>query len=361
MRIIQIVPNLNYGDAIGNHIIAVKHIIESIGYKTMIYCNDKHPKITEPDVYLMSEFGKPEPDDIIIYHLSIGSELNQKTAELNCRTIMVYHNITPPHFFAVDSFEKAEICRAGLADVKRLAGKYDYCLADSEFNRQDLIKMGYAPDKIEVSPIIIAMDDYKQQADEEIIKKYSDDITNILFVGRIAPNKKHEDLIRTFTYYNKEINPKSRLILAGNYDDKNGNYYKDLCGYIKSIKAENIIFTGHISFAELLGYYKTADIFLCLSEHEGFCVPLVEAMMADIPIIAYDSCAVPETMGKSGIVTDNKDPVFIASIIDRLVNDSELREHVIETQQNRLKDFMFEPLSIEFKKTLEKFISKKLK
>lgn len=357
MKIIQIVPNLNYGDAIGNHVIALKHTIEEMGHKTAIYCNDIHPKITEPDVFLTSELTELKADDTVIYHMSIGSELNRKVSDLKCRKIMVYHNITPPRFFAVDSFDKATVCKNGLDDVKKMAGKFDYCIADSEFNKSDLVNMGYDADTIEVLPIIISMDDYKQPPDEKTVQKYSDGITNILFVGRIAPNKKHEDLIRAFTYYNKNINRKSRLILAGSYDGKNGSYYSDLKDYVQALGSENIIFTGHTSFAEILGYYKTADIFLCMSEHEGFCVPLVEAMMFDVPIIAYDSCAVPETMGESGIVTDIKEPVFISAVLDRVINDETLRKHMISSQQKRLEYFMAEPLKKRFKGILEGFIS----
>lgn len=361
MKIFQIVPSLNYGDAIGNHVIALKHIIADMGYTTAIYTESIHKKITEPDVYLVSQLKTPDPEDIIIYHMSIGSDLNLKIADMGCRKIMIYHNITPPHFFSIDDIQKVESCQRGLDDVMKMKGKFDYHIAVSEFNKSDLVAMGYDADKIDVLPIILAMDDYRNtEPDAATIDKLNDGYTNILFVGRVAPNKKHEDIIRAFAYYNREINPKSRLILAGNYDGVN-NYYTELVDYIKEIKNDNIQFTSHISFAEILGLYKAADMFLCLSEHEGFCVPLAEAMMFDLPVIAYDSCACPETMGGSGIVVDSKDPVFLAKVMDRVARDEELRKDMIESQRRRLEDFEFEPLSKRFRELIENFISKEKK
>lgn len=355
MRIIQMVPTLNYGDAVGNYVIAIKHIIEDMGYKTAIYCNNIHKKITEPDVYLASKLNDLKTTDVVIYHMSIGDELNHTVAAFKCRKIMIYHNITPPHFFEIDCADKVESCRKGLEDVKALAGKFDRCIAVSNFNKQDLISMGYDADTIDVVPIIVALDDYKQTPDQEIIDHYSDGYTNILFVGRVAPNKKHEDMIRAFAYYKENINPKSRLILAGSHDGVN-NYYTDLVAYIEELGVKDVEFTSHISFAGILGLYKSADVFLCMSEHEGFCVPLVEAMVFDVPIIAYDSCAVPETMGGSGIVVDNKNPVYLSKVIDRVVTDEKLRNYMIESQRKRLDDFRYEPLSRQFREVLEKFL-----
>ncbi len=356
MRVIQIVPSLNYGDAIGNHIIALKHIIADMGYSTAIYTESIHKKITEPDVYLVTQLTGLKPEDVVIYHMSIGDDLNLKVAEYKCRKIMIYHNITPPHFFSIDCAQKVESCQRGLDDVKKMVGKFDYHIAVSEFNKRDLVSMGYDPDTIDVFPIIMDMNDYRQTVpDKSIIEKYNDGYTNILFVGRVAPNKKHEDIIRAFAYYNQEINPKSRLILAGNYDGIN-NYYTELVEYIKEIQNENIIFTSHISFAEILGLYAGSDMFMCLSEHEGFCVPLVEAMLFDLPIIAFDSCAVPETMGGSGIVIDNKNPVFVAKVMDKVATNQELRQDMIASQRKRLEDFEFEPLSKKFRELLGNFV-----
>ncbi|MEE1242773.1 MAG: glycosyltransferase, partial [Frisingicoccus sp.] len=218
----------------------------------------------------------------------------------------------------------------------------------------ELIEMGYTCD-IEVLPILIAFDDYKKTPNAKVLKKYEkDDYVNIVFTGRVAPNKKHEDLIAAFAYYKKNINPKSRLILVGNHLMTPG-YYPRLSNYIEKLGVEDVVFTGHIRFDEILAYYKIADVFLCLSEHEGFCVPLVEAMYFDVPIVAYDSCAIGETLGGSGLLLPEKDPAVVAEAINLIMEDRELREKLIMGQRKRLEDFQHDKIKEQFLNAIRRF------
>lgn len=356
MRIFQIVECLNYGDAIGNDIIAKKHVIEDMGIETAVYTNILNERVTEPNCYTLESFPKLQSDDIVIYHMGNGSPLNTITAEMNCRKIMVYHNITPYTFFYIDSAVIAENCRRGIEDMKGpVKGKFNGYIADSEFNKQDMIRMGYKEKEIEVIPVCVPFDDYKQEPDAAMVRNLSDGITNIVFVGRVAPNKKHEDVIRAFAYYKAHVNPESRLILVGNANIA-GMYKEDLEDYIKEIGVKDVIFPGHIKFSEILAIYKTAHVFLCMSEHEGFCVPVLEAMTFDVPVIAYNACAVPETVGGAGIVVDDKDPVFLSKVIDAAVNDQQLREHVIANQRKRLEHFEYEHIKEMFQDYIRRFI-----
>lgn len=358
MRIFQIVNTLNFGDAIGNDVIAKKHVIEDMGLETAVYAETIAAKVKEPGCYRLEKFPKLEPDDIIIYHMGNGSPLNLIAAELHCRKIMVYHNITPYEFFSIDSPVAAESCRTGLEHMRGpLKGKFDAYIADSEFNKQNMTDMGYKAEQIEVIPVCVPFDDYKQTPDKAMVNRMSDGITNIVFVGRIAPNKKHEDIIRAYAYYKKHVNPDSRLILVGSANTT-GMYYRDLMDYIDALGVEDIVFPGHISFAEILAIYKTAHVFLCMSEHEGFCVPLLEAMTFDVPVIAFDACAVPETLGGSGIVVDDKDPVFLSRIIDAAAKDEALRAHIIKMQRERLKHFEYEHIKDMLQDYLRRFIGK---
>lgn len=358
MKIYQIVPTLNFGDAIGNDVIAIKHVIEDMGIKTYIYSNAVADKIKEPNVYTVDVMPKVSENDIVIYHMGSGSPFNEMAAELNCRKIMIYHNITPYEFFNIDNPAASENCRQGLEDmVKVMKGKFTAYLADSEFNKSNMIEMGYKAKDIDVIPVIVPFEDYKQTPDAKMVKKLSDGITNIVFVGRIAPNKKHEDIIRAFAYYKKHTNPKSRLILVGS-SNPSGVYYPDLVSYIEELGVEDVVFPGHISFAEILAIYKTAHVFLCMSEHEGFCVPLLEAMTFDVPVIAYNACAVPETLGGSGIVVDDKDPVFLSRVIDETVNNQSMRQAVIKAQRERLKFFEYEKIKKELQEYIRNFIEK---
>lgn len=357
MKIYQIVDTLNFGDAIGNDVVAIKHVIEEMGIETEIYANSIAEKVKEPGAYKFSNMPKIDDDDIVIYHMASGSAFNKMTAELNCRKIMIYHNITPFEFFTIDSIGASEVCRRGLNDMLEMKGKFTAYLADSHFNKSNMIDMGYAADKIDVIPVIIPFDDYKKTPDADMVKKLSDGVTNIVFVGRIAPNKKHEDLIRTFHYYKKNVNPNSRLILAGSAN-KGGMYYNDLLEYIDYLGVEDVIFPGHISFAEILAIYSTADVFLCLSEHEGFCVPLLEAMTFDVPIVAFASSAIPETIGGASVVVDNKDPVYLSKVIDGVINNEQLKKQIIEAQRKRLEDFRYEKIKVQLQNYINDFMEK---
>lgn len=356
MRILQFLPTLAFGDAVGNDTIALHYAMEEMGYCTHIYCENLDRRI-DRKIADDLQMGMPElkSDDLIIYHHSTSSALSEILPKCGCRMMMIYHNITPPDFFKGYSPFSYDCATMGLRELALLSDKVDYCMAVSEFNRQDLIKAGFECE-IGVRPILIPFDDYKKKPDKRIINKYSNGYTNIIFVGRIVPNKRQENVIAAFAYYKKNVNPKSRLIFVGNpagYE----NYFERLKRYAAAMELEDVIFTGHISFPAILAYYHIADVFLCMSEHEGFCVPLVEAMYFNIPVIAYKSCAVPYTMGESGLVTDSKNPVEIALLIDRVVNDSALRQSIIDGQRKRLDDFSYENVRAIFEKQLKHFIA----
>lgn len=357
MYIYQLLSTIAYGDAVSNDTIAMEKVIKRMGLHTRIYAESIVAPLDKKTALHVDELKNVKKDDIIIFHMSTGSRLNFDVAKYECRKIVVYHNITPAEYFKKNDKKFMDICQYGLQGACYLADKVDYCIADSKFNKNDLINMGYKS-PIDVLPIIIPMTDYDKKPDKGILKKYSDDYVNILFTGRIAPNKKQENLIAAFYYYNRLYNNKSRLILAGSfrYEDP---YYIRLTEYTKKLgMGEDVVFTGHIKFNQILAYYNIADIFLCLSEHEGFCVPLVEAMKFKVPIIAYNQAAVPETMNYNGMILDDNNPQYVAACIDEMVKNQKLRENIIEQQSKRLEYYSYDNVSNMFEKYISKFIEK---
>ena len=351
MKIIQVLPELKYGDAVGNDAIAICKVIEDMGYETGIYSEAIDKRLSGP-YYHLSKLPKLASNDILIFNHCTGTPLCYKIPKLGGKKVMIYHNITPPEFFSPYDAGIASTVSLGYAQTKYLSDKIDFIIADSEYNLSDLREMGYTCPGV-VRPILIQYSDYEKKPDQKVIDKYSGDgYTNIVFVGRIAPNKKHEDMIAAFAYYKKHIDDKARLILVG-ADSGIGNYRALLESYVAQLEVKDVVFTGHTDFSSLLAYYKIADVYLSLSDHEGFCVPLVESMYFNVPIVAYDSSAVASTLGGSGLLLDSKDPVFVAKVIQRLVNDPELREHVIATQRERLNAFSYETV----KKQLEDIIN----
>jgi glycosyltransferase involved in cell wall biosynthesis len=356
MRIIQMLSTIAGGDAVSNDAVAFDKVIRSMGYSGGIYADSIAPNVERGVAKHVDKVGELNKSDIIMYHFSTGSKLNFKLAEFPCRKILVYHNVTPPEFFKGNDESFALVCEEGLKGARFLADKVDYCLAVSEFNKNDLINMGYKC-KIDVLPIVIPMGDYKKRPSRDYMKDYGGgEKTNILFTGRIAPNKKQENVIAAFYYYRKLYNHKSRLILAGSYR-ANDQYYLRLVEYLTRLGiGGDVIMTGHAKFNEIIACYRTADVFLCMSEHEGFCVPIVESMMFDVPVVAYNTTAVGGTMGGSGILLDSSDPILAAACVDKLVRDKALRSNVVAGQRERLKDFEYEKIASRLRGYINDFV-----
>lgn len=353
MRIDQILPTINYGDAVSNYTINIKNILEEFGYKTDIYAENIGPKVSTK-VKHISSYKKNNKTDIIIYHMSTGSKLSNFVEEIKgVKKVMFYHNITPSEYFKYYNKNIFDIVELGKKQLKVLSDTFNYTISDSEYNREELIQLGYKNNY--VLPILISFDDYKKEPNSKILEKYDDEYINIIFVGRIAPNKKQEDVIKTFYYYKKFINKKSRLFLVGSYAGME-KYLNSLESLIRFLNLEDVHICGHASFSEILAYYRIADVFLCMSVHEGFCVPLVESMFFEIPIIAYDSTAIPYTLGNSGILIKDKNYIGVAALIDEVIKDKELNKKIIDKQNERLKDFSYESIKKNFEVYLKAII-----
>jgi len=352
MKFIQVSESLAYGDAIANDIVAIDKLLRQMGTCGGIYVtNNKNidkryvHKIAEP----IDIFPTPDKDDVLLLHHGISNDFCYKVPSLKCKKVLIYHNITPPEFF--DGLDEGlkNATNKGLVQTRYLHDKVDCCIADSEFNKNNLENMGYKC-PIYVCPVLINFEDYSKEPNQKIINKFDDDYINVLFVGRISPNKKQEDVIRTFALYKKYYNAKSRLFLVGSTGVK--SYAKQLKDYAELLKLDDIYITGSVEFSDILAYYHVADIFLCMSEHEGFCVPLLEAMHFNIPIIAYSCSAVPWTLGGCGILLPDKNFLVAAGLINELVNDETLRQNVITGQKNRCIDFTYQNVAARIKDVL---------
>ena len=355
MRIVQMVSALHPGDAVGNDTLAIAKALREHGYETEIYFGSAHEKMRSAGK--SREQMRLTEQDVLLYHHATGDDICYQMQDFPCRKVLVYHNITPPEFFEGFSKETQRGTRAGIRCTQYLADKMDYCLADSEYNKQDLLRMGYTC-PIDVRPILIPFSDYEQEPDAATLRQYRDGVTNNLFVGRIAPNKKFEDVIRAFCYYKTQKNPNSRLILVGSCGGME-NYQQALEEYAAKLGIrESVVFSGHVSFGQILAFYRAADLFLCMSEHEGFCVPLVEAMFFGVPIVAYASTAIPSTLGGSGALAKEKDPVFVGELMHRILSDEQLKAQLIAGQKERLKDFSYEKISAQLIAYLQTFLGR---
>jgi len=337
MRIDQLIPAFHRGDAIGDTAHHMKKFFLSQGFQSEIYCLSRDPGL-EGDSSLFDEFPSQKSSDICMLHFGLPSPLTQALIEMSSRKVIIYHNITPSKFFRAYSEEMARITDIGRKELENLVPHVELALADSEYNRQELVDCGYKNTK--VLPLFVDFSKYDKPIDQMTYDLYKDGRTNILFAGRVVPNKKIEDLIKVVFYYRKYISPLVRLIIVGKTSSLPG-YYKGLVQLADEfyLKPEEILFTGHIPDEEMFALYKAADVFLSLSEHEGFGLPFIESLVFDLPVIAYDCTAVSSTLDGAGVLMKNKKVDFIAELIERVAHQPGLRKKIIEGQRERLKRF----------------------
>jgi len=350
MRIVQIVNSLNYGDGVCNDVLNKNNLLKKLGYNTLIYARYHQTECL--DLYNSIEDFRAEPTDIILHHYAGKSYVQDEVMASECVKVLIYHNITPPEFFDVLSDEYT-FCMDGIDEVKKIAKDYNYILGVSQFNLDNLIKLGIQGD-MDVIPNMVCFDNLKpyklKNAEREKLNR-----KNFLFVGRIAPNKKQEDVISIFNYYYCNINADSKLTFVGNYAGQE-QYYNTITEHLSSLRCcGNVEFTGKVSDDELYNHYSEADIFICMSEHEGFGIPLVESMYCGIPTIAYDSCAVKSTMGGAGVLVLDKQPEKIAKLCHTILTRNEILDSIIQKQNSRVEAFSEEKISEKLKNLIIKW------
>jgi L-malate glycosyltransferase len=328
-RVHQLLAALSYGDAIGNEALAIQALLRRDGFESEIFAERVHPRMAGRALPLWHYPRVSSKDTVCLFHFSIGSAAGPLIHGLPDRLGIIYHNITPAHFFLGFHRHLAGLCYHGRRELQAYAERTELALGDSELNRRELEEAGFR--QTGVLPIVLELDGYRRPPSPVVRRLYGDGRTNILFVGRIIPNKKVEDLIRVFAVYQRFLDPGSRLLLVGDHRGHE-RYLARLLELVQELRLDGVVFSGHVDDDELLGYYSVAQAFLCLSEHEGYCVPLVEAMNAGLPVIAYDAGAVRETLDGGGVLLREKRPEVVAELLHALVHDHGLRSAVLATQ-----------------------------
>ncbi len=337
MIVNQWVPAAHRGDAIGDSARRVRDLLRAQGHQSEIFALTIDDDLREE----IRPFGDAAAaaGDVTVFHFALPSPMTEPFAALGGARVLQYHNITPAHFFAAYDPQLFRLAALGRRELATLAGRVDLALGDSEFNRLELEALGFAPTG--VMPIAVNTARITaapaRPALEEVL---SDEFRNILYVGRIAPNKRIEDHIKLAEHYKRYVDEHYRFIFVGRHDVV-PRYYRTIRALVAryQMRPERFLFTGPVPDEDLAAYYRCADAYVSLSEHEGFCVPLLEAMAADVPVMAYAAGAVPETLGGAGVLFSPKDLEFAAELLGRLVYDETLRDGVLAGQRRRLADF----------------------
>ncbi len=341
-------------DAIGYEMQSLRAIFRGWGMDSRCFCEERGPDVPASTTPASEMFEHASPSDILIIHYGVWHDGFTRALEWPGPKILRYHNVTPSRFFLKHMRSAQVATELGRSRLEYFRDRVQLALCVSEFNKQDLDELGFT--NAAVLPLLVNFPSYAGKKDPALMKKMSDGKTNLLFVGRVSPNKKQEDLIRLYRCY-RELNPKSRMIIVG-CSDPDGTYM----GYLRRLKwglgLKGVILTDFVHQPQLLAYYATADVYVSMSEHEGFSSPLLEAMYYGIPVVAYAAGAVPWTLGGSGVTFDEKNFDMVAGMIDLLVRDESLRSRIVRRQKERVKDFFRDRIERQLADYIDNVISR---
>jgi glycosyltransferase involved in cell wall biosynthesis len=350
MVVNQWVPAAHRGDAIGDSARAVRDLLRRMGHESDLFAltidDDMRGDVRE---FADAAAGG---GDVTIFHYALPSPMTAAFARLGGARVLQYHNITPAHFFAPYDPGLFRLAALGRRELQTLVGHVDLALGDSAFNREELDALGFA--RTGVMPIAVNLARLTAAPPRPALERIlGDGLINILFVGRVAPNKRIEDHIRLAELYKRYGDSYYRFIFVGRTDGVPA-YYAQIRALIDDFQMlpDRFWFTGPVPDEDLAAFYRWADVYVSLSEHEGFCVPLVEAMATDVPVVAYGAGAVPETLGGAGLLFSPKDLEIAAELVATAVYDRSVREQVIAGQRGRVGAFRSEVIEHQLRRTL---------
>lgn len=335
----QFLPALLPGDAVGMHTLEMRRALQDAGFASEIFVEAVHAEL-EGQARHFSEFPGHARGSVLLYQLATGSVLADYVFSRPEPLVVDYHNLTPAEFFRPWDIDVANALGWGRAQLAHLAPRTSLGMADSAYNELELMELEYR--RTAVVPILLDLESMTEDVDAECLagleKTKADGGADLLFVGRLAPNKAQHDLIKALVAYRRVYDPRARLRLIGR--PATDSYARALGRFATEVGvADAVIVRERVSGGQLAAHYRAADAVVILSDHEGFCVPLLEAMMHEVPIVAHPAGAVAETLGGAGLLVDDKSPSTVAAAVHRVVTDSALRRALVDAGTARLADF----------------------
>jgi L-malate glycosyltransferase len=342
VRIDQVTPDLVARDAVGAHILNVQRAILSRGIESEIFYEDAADDMLSLGRPIEEMF-EAVPNRSLLFQAAIGSPGFDLIRQVNDPVMIHYHNMTPASL--LESWEPniSAGVSLGRRQLAAFAPRCSLGLAVSHYNERELIDLGYSPTA--VAPLLLDMSHDRTRVDHDLLKKLNSqkgpDAPSLLFVGKVSPHKAPHDLVAMLSALRELYYPHATLTLVGT--PLGTTYLEALESYIAILGLEDaVIFAGGVSSEELEAYWQSADVFVCASEHEGFCAPLVEAMGHGVPVITFGSSAIPETVGTAGLVLNQKSPQFFAAAVHRVLRDDTLRSRLIDAGIQRSQFFDLE-------------------
>ncbi|HZQ78258.1 MAG TPA: glycosyltransferase [Acidimicrobiia bacterium] len=342
MEIHQLLVSASPGDAVTNAAYGFQKLLRRIG-PSEIFAHYIHPRL-QGEVHSLSAFERcSHPGDMAIYHASIGEPaVARLLLDWPGRLVLVYHNITPAEYFGALDPAFAQLLTNGRIELALLRDRVEMALAVSRFNAVELEAMGYR--NVRVCPLPVDLDDLAGVDPDPATagELAARDGPLVLFVGQMLPHKRPDLLVSAFHVLSTHLLPEANLALVGagrrtRYPEAVQEQAREL-GLLQRCRMP-----GWVESPVLAAYYRAADVFATMSEHEGVCVPLLEAMRFDVPVVARRFGAVPETMGPGGIVLPpDDDPVLVAEALAEVLTDGPLRSSLVARGRARVADFRLE-------------------
>ena len=337
-RFCQIVHTLSYGDAISSEVLALQRCLSELDFESEVFAINVHPKLKgqAKDYRELKE----SFDGEVILHYSLGSPLNGLYSSVSrAKRSLIYHNLTPPRWFYGVNPRIVKDIEHGLVELPALCRLSDRLISDSKFNASELKSHGFDSLVLDLPIDPARWDVAANQGILDIVR--SEPGIHLLHVGRLAPNKCVEDIIKSFYFLHHYINKRSRLWLVG-IDIDTELYSFSLKKLALDLGLEHAInFVGCMADSEVRALYESASVYVCMSEHEGFCLPVVEAMSFGLPVIAFASSAIPETIGSGGVLVSEKRHPEIAELINRVVTDNALKQEIVAAGKNRVQQLSY--------------------
>ncbi|MHB8456459.1 MAG: glycosyltransferase family 4 protein [Acidimicrobiales bacterium] len=357
-RIDQVIPSIVERDAVSHHTIEAQQVLRSLGYVSEIYSVNMGPEMAGR-VHPLSELPRlADGRQWICYQGSIGSPAADAFAAHPAPKLLNYHNITPSELVERWMPFLGDKVRLGREQLAALAPDVVVGICDSAYNARELDSWGYK--RTIVSMLMVdhtnfdVPPDRRRRADLAAAKERGG--VDWLFVGQMIPHKAHHDVILAFAAYLEAYDPKARLHLAGRPSCP--AYALALTKLVDDLGiAASVDIAGSVTSAELAALYEAADVYVCCSDHEGFCAPLLEAMHHGLPIVAYEAAAVPETVADAGIVLGSKRPSVVAAGVRRVIEDALVRAQFVERGRGRAASFTLDRARRDFAQAVESAVS----
>jgi len=337
-RVTQLLPAAHTGDATGDSALYLAAALRDVGYEAAVHAltiDEGLRGVVQP----MEAFAAPGPDDLTLLHFAIPSPLSGLLQDADGTRAIVYHNLTPPELLLPFCPDVAKLTARGAAELRELAasGRVDAAIGVSDFNCAGLRAAGFEDPR--TLPLALDLSQYDVESDPIVAAQEATAPTTFLTVGRVAPNKRLESFVRAAAYYVDHIDPHSQFVIVGG--NRGLERYSDAVAELAASLGLDgrLRWAGRVPLADLVGWYRSADVYMCTSEHEGFCAPLLEAMHFGVPILARHAAAVPETLGEAGLTFVDDDPATLAEMMHLLATDAPTRERLIASGRQRVALF----------------------